>query len=77
MSDFGDTTIVPNRFQRPGVALSIDVEYASVAYLRNYQLLDLAKTGDSERRQIVCEFGLKVQNPLAHGIIADLTTSAS
>ncbi|AMV42265.1 DUF5309 domain-containing protein [Paraburkholderia caribensis] len=77
VSDFGEVTIVPNRFQRPGVALSVDTQYAAVAYLRNYQMLTLAKTGDSEKRQIVCEYGLKVQNPLAHGIIADLTTSAS
>jgi hypothetical protein len=32
----------------------------------------LAKTGDSEKRQLVVEYGLKIQNPLAHGIIADL-----
>ncbi|WP_028219223.1 DUF5309 domain-containing protein [Paraburkholderia oxyphila] len=73
VSDFGTVSIVPNRFMRPQTALGIDVEYAAVAYLRNFQMNQLAKTGDSEKRQLVVEYGLKVQNPLAHGIIADLT----
>jgi hypothetical protein len=72
VSDFGTVSIVPNRFQRAQVALGVDVEYAAVAYLRNFQMNQLAKTGDSEKRQLVVEYGLKVQNPLAHGIIADL-----
>ncbi|BDC37914.1 DUF5309 domain-containing protein [Paraburkholderia terrae] len=75
VSDFGQVTIVPNRFQRPGVALVVDPEYAAVSYLRNFQMNELAKTGDSEKRQIVVEYGLKVQNPLAHGIVADLLTA--
>ncbi|MBU9552829.1 DUF5309 domain-containing protein [Burkholderia multivorans] len=75
VSDFGTVSIVPNRFQRPGVALGVDVEYAAVAYLRNFQMNELAKTGDSEKRQLLVEYGLKVQNPLAHGVIADLETA--
>ncbi|WP_155625836.1 DUF5309 domain-containing protein [Burkholderia vietnamiensis] len=75
VSDFGTVAIVPNRFQRQGVALGVDVEYAAVAYLRNFQMNQLAKTGDSEKRQLVVEYGLKVQNPMAHGAIADLATS--
>ena len=74
VSDFGDVTIVPDRFTKTGVAYGIDLEYAAVAYLRNFQVLMLAKTGDSEKRQLVVEYGLKVMNPLAHSAYADLTT---
>lgn len=75
VGDFGQVTIVPNRFKSDGTALLLDVEYASVAYLRNFQTIDLAKTGDSEKKQLLVEYGLKVHNHNAQGIIADLTTS--
>ena len=75
VSDFGEITVVPNRFQRERSALLVNPEYVSVAYLRNFQQYELAKTGDSEKRELVVEWGLKVQNPAAHGIVADLTTS--
>ena len=74
-SDFGAVTVVPNRFQRDRDAFVLDPEYASVCYLRTIQQVELAKTGDAEKRMIIAEFGLKVMNEAAHGIIADLTTS--
>lgn len=75
LSDFGSVTVVPNRFQRDRDAFVLDPEYASVCYLRPIQQVELAKTGDAEKRMIIAEFGLKVMNEAAHGIIADLTTS--
>ena len=36
---------------------------------------DLAKTGDSDRRQIVSEYTLESRNQKANGIVNDLTTS--
>lgn len=75
MSDFGTLTVVPNRFQRPRDAWVLDPEYASVCYLRPIQKVDLAKTGDAEKGMLIAEFGLKVMNEAAHGIVADLTTS--
>jgi hypothetical protein len=36
---------------------------------------DLAKTGDAEKRMMICEYGLQVRQESAHGIVADLTTS--
>lgn len=75
VGDFGEVTIVPDRFKRERTALAIDTEYVSLAYLRSFQLNRLAKTGDSEKRQLVVEWGVKVQNPLAHAVYADLTTS--
>lgn len=75
VSDFGTINIVPNRFMRARDALIVDPEYASLAILRPIQQTELAKTGDAEKRLMLVEYGLKVSNQAAHGIVADLTTS--
>lgn len=72
LSDFGRVSFVPSRFQRERDAFVIDPQYASVGYLRNFQTADLAKTGDSQRKMIVVEYGLKVKTEKSHAIIADL-----
>jgi len=75
VSDFGAVSVVPNRFQRERDAFVLDPEYASVCYLRPFQTIELAKTGDAEKRMIVVEWGLKVNTEAAHGLAADLTTT--
>ena len=75
VSDFGTVNIVPNRFQRDRDAFIVDPDYASLAVLRPIQKMDLAKTGDAEKALLLVEYGLKVNNQAAHGIVADLTTS--
>jgi len=75
VSDFGAVSVVPNRFQRERDAFVLDPEYAAVAYLRPFQTVELAKTGDAEKRMIVVEWGLKVNTEAAHGLAADLTTT--
>jgi hypothetical protein len=37
--------------------------------------IPLARTGDSERRQMLSEYTLVSRNQAASGIVADLTTS--
>ena len=78
MSDFGQMSVVPNRFMTAEsdngeVALVLDPEMASVAYLRPFQTNDLAKAGDAEKTQLLAEYTLVVNNEAAHGIAADLT----
>ena len=75
LSDFGALTVVPNRFSRERDAWCLDTEYASIATLRPIQAVDLAKTGDAEKKMLICETGLKVTNEKAHGLIADLNVS--
>ena len=75
VSDFGAVSVVPNRFQRERDAFVLDPEYAAVAFLRPFQTVELAKTGDAEKRMIVVEWGLKVNTEAAHGLAADLTTT--
>lgn len=75
VSDFGNLEIVTNRFQRERDAWVLDPEMAAVAYLRPFKTIDLSKTGDSESKQLVVEWGLKIHNEAAHGLAADLTTT--
>jgi len=74
-SDYGELKVVPNRFQRERTAHVLDLEYWSVSYLRPIQTSDIAKTGDSEKKFMVVEYGLESRNEAASGVIADITTS--
>jgi hypothetical protein len=77
VSDFGIIQIVPNRFipnaDNDDVAFLVDTEMAAVAYLRPFQTVEIAKTGDADVTQLLVEYTLEVKNEAAHGIIADLT----
>ena len=75
VSDFGQVSIVANRFQRERDVFVLDPEYASVAYLRPFQTVELAKTGDAEKRMLLCEWGLKIKNEKAHGAVYDLNST--
>lgn len=72
LSDFGSISVVPNRFMRTRDAIVVDPEYAALAYLRPFQTIELAKTGDSEKTQLLAELTLEMRNEAAHGIAADL-----
>ncbi len=72
VSDFGNMSVVPNRFMRARDALILDPEYAAVAYLRPFQTNELAKAGDSDKTQILVECTLEVKNEAAHGGVFDL-----
>ena len=75
VSDFGNVSVVPNRFQKASDAFVLDPEYASIDYLRPMQTMEMAKTGDADKRLMLAEWGLRVHTEKAHGIAADLTTS--
>lgn len=74
-SDFGQLEVVPDRFMRARDAFLIETEMMAVAYLREFRYWELAKTGDSERVQLLVEYTLEVRNEAAHGFCADLNTS--
>ena len=75
VSDFGNVSVIANRFQRERDAWVIDPDYAKMTVLRPYQQVELAKTGDAEKRMLLIEFGHKVLAENAHGLAADLITS--
>lgn len=75
-SDFGDLKVVPNRFQRERDAWIIDPNYVALDYLRPFMTTDIAKSGDSKKKLLLAEYCLKMSNEAAHGVVADLNTSA-
>jgi len=75
VSDFGQVSVIANRFQRERDAWVLDPEYAKMTVLRPYQQIELAKTGDAEKRMLLVEWGHKVLAENAHGLAADLITS--
>ena len=76
-SDFGKLKVVPNRFQRTRDVLILESEKWAVAYLSGRKMVSipLAKTGDSERRQMLSEYALVSRNEKASGGVFDNTTS--
>jgi len=74
-SDFGDVEIIPNRFSRAREALVLQKDLWATAYLRPVTMMELSKTGDSERRLLLAEYALESRNEAGSGMVADLTTS--
>jgi len=74
-TDFGDLQVMPNRFQRERDAILLDPEYFKVAYLRNFSVETLGKTGDATSKFVIVECGLESTQEASSGLIADLTTS--
>ena len=74
VSDFGNLQIIPNRTMAGlETCFLLQTDMAAAAYLRDFQVNDLAKTGDSEKKQLLVEFTLEVRNEAAHGILLDIT----
>lgn len=75
LSDFGQLDVVIDRFASDDRVFLLDSDYASICTLpnRNFAVQDLAKTGDSEKFQIITEWTLKVSAPKAHGAVYDLS----
>jgi hypothetical protein len=71
----GEVKFVPCRQVPTDVVLLLDMEHIKYGTLRDFQTSELAKTGDSTRKQILVEWTLEMCNEAAHGAIADLTTS--
>ena len=74
-SNFGTLKVVPDRFQRDETALVLDLEYWCVSTLRDMEVESLAKTGDSDKAQMITEFTLESKNEAASGKVTDLLTS--
>ena len=74
-SDFGQLQVVPNRFSRDRDAWVLDMDYWGVAFLRDFTMHDIAKTGDADKKQLLIEATLESRNEAASGVVADVTTS--
>lgn len=72
---FGKLKVVDNLFQRDRTAFLLDMDYWRLGVLRPIKKEELAKTGDSTKYHLVCEYTLISRNEKASGAVRDLTTS--
>lgn len=75
VSDFGTLRVIPNRFQRERDAWFLDWSLLERRDLRPMMTERLAKTGDAEKRMLICEQTLVVKQEAGLGLAADLTTT--
>ncbi len=79
-SDFGLLDVVPNRVMKSATAALnnedkvyvLDTNYWAVANLRELQYINLAKTGDSDKFQLIAEITLEARNEASSGAVFDL-----
>ena len=87
VSDFGNLSVVPQRFMTTvedegggtahnDWAFLIDPDELKLATLRPYSIQEMAKTGDADARLALIEFGLMVNNEAAHGVVAGIKAVA-
>ena len=72
VSEFGNLSVIPNRFQRARDAWLLDFDAIRVVTLRPYNVVELAKTGDAEKRMLIVEYGLKVDHEQMLALVTDL-----
>lgn len=71
-SDFGEVKLIPDIFlARSRDTFFITPQYVRVAYLRPFQTIPLAKTGDSDQKMLLVEYTLEMGNEKAHGGVFD------
>lgn len=71
-SDFGLYKIVPNRHFAADSLFMYDPSMHSLLYLRAFQQYPLSKTGDSEKRQMITEYTLRVNNEESGAMVTAL-----
>ncbi len=73
-SDFGVCRIVLSRYVPAGTVLLLDSSRIGVVPLagRSFHYSPLARTGDSERGQVLGEYTLELRTESAHGVISGL-----
>lgn len=72
VSDFGEVQFVADRHCSTRDVIIIDPEYWALGFLRNMRQEALAKTGDSEKRQLLVEWCLVARNEASSVVLADL-----
>lgn len=70
-SDFGNLSIMLDRWMPQSVVYAVDPEYARMAFYRPFAQKPIAPIGDAETRMILAEWGVQVDNEKAHGAVFD------
>lgn len=72
VSPFGQHKLTLSRYMPANSAYGLQMDMWSVNYLRPFNIQDIAKVGDAERKMLLAEWTLCAKNPLAnckaHGI---------
>jgi hypothetical protein len=72
VSPYGQHKLVLSRYMPANTAYCLQMDMWEIAYLRNFQVLDIAKVGDADRKMLLSEWTLVAKNPLAnakaHGV---------
>jgi len=72
VSDFGTFKIQTDRNAwRDRDVFFLDMDYWAIAWLRPFQTVELAKTGDATKQMLLAEYGLVSKNEKSSGILAD------
>lgn len=73
-SDYGACKVILSRYVPAGTVLLLDSSRIAVTPLagRSFHYTALARTGDSERGQVIGEYTLELRNEAAHGVISGL-----
>lgn len=72
VSDFGELKAIPSRFQDANDVFVLQADKWAISYLRPFQTIELAKTGDAEQRELVVEWTVEARAPKANGAIYDV-----
>lgn len=72
-SDWGSLKIVPDRFMRATDMLVINSDLWALAWFRPIKMVDLARTGDAQKKMLVCEYALEARNEKGNGGVFDVT----
>jgi hypothetical protein len=82
ISDFDTLTIMPCRHLSNDTTgggsttdsmLILQSNMWAVAYLRPFEVLDIARKGDSLEKELVAEYALEARNEKSSGVVADFT----
>jgi hypothetical protein len=72
VSPYGQHKLTLSRYMPANTAYALQMDMWEIAYLRNFQVQEIAKVGDADRRTLLAEWTLVAKNPnanaKAHGI---------
>lgn len=72
VSDFGELKAVPSRFQDANDVFILQADKWAISYLRPFQTVEIAKTGDSEKRELIAEWTVEARAPKSSGAVYDV-----
>jgi hypothetical protein len=70
-SDFGVMKVIPSRFIKTDTVAVYEKSYWGIAELRGMSTVELAKTGDSQKKQVIFEATLVAKNQASSAGIYD------